>query len=109
MRKTKSMGTPHMIRKAWMTTAICSISLFCAVPHVRADDAPVQHISVSGHKLSIVIHRTTGMPVVIEPGMSAPGAESDEWNAVIDAISPTHRVVLYDRAGLGSSDPFTQP
>ena len=37
--------------------------------------------------------------------MGVPGAEDPAWRAVIDEISKSNRVCIYDRAGLGKSDP----
>ena len=43
--------------------------------------------------------------MIIEAGMGEPGVESGSWRTVVDEISKTNRVCLYDRAGLGKSDP----
>jgi pimeloyl-ACP methyl ester carboxylesterase len=37
------------------------------------------------------------------------GSPSDTWDAVVDALIPTHRACSYDRAGLGASEPAPEP
>ncbi|MCC6231366.1 MAG: alpha/beta fold hydrolase [Verrucomicrobiales bacterium] len=43
--------------------------------------------------------------VVIEAGMGEPPLASGSWRKVVEAVAATHRVVIYNRAGLGGSDP----
>ena len=62
-----------------------------------------QSVDVGGYSLMLASRGTGGPTVVIEPGMGLPAVESGEWKAVADEIARTNRVVLYDRAGLGSS------
>jgi pimeloyl-ACP methyl ester carboxylesterase len=65
----------------------------------------IEMIDIGGRKLQI-LSRGTGSPaVVIEAGMGEPAVESGSWRKVIDEISKTNRVIVYDRAGLGKSDP----
>lgn len=40
--------------------------------------------------------------------MGEPPIESGSWKAVIEEISKTHRICIYDRAGLGKSDPTSK-
>jgi pimeloyl-ACP methyl ester carboxylesterase len=90
-------------------------SLACTSPEDPAPAAPnpqgadaggrEQRVDVGGYKLTLLT-RGQGTPtVVIEPGMGLPGVENDEWKAVCDEIAKTTGVCLYDRAGLGTSDP----
>jgi len=65
----------------------------------------VQHVDIGGYKLALLVRGAGGPTVVIEPGMGLPAVESDEWKPVADEVSKTTTVVLYDRAGLGSSEP----
>jgi pimeloyl-ACP methyl ester carboxylesterase len=37
------------------------------------------------------------------------GTTSDTWDAVVDALVPTHRTCSYDRAGVGGSEPAPEP
>jgi pimeloyl-ACP methyl ester carboxylesterase len=65
----------------------------------------IELIDIGGRKLQL-LNRGEGSPtVVVEAGMGEPPIESGSWRAVLDAISRSNRVCLYDRAGLGKSDP----
>lgn len=74
-----------------------------SVPDTVSDHA--KPIDIGGRKLNCLT-RGRGTPtVVIEAGMGEPPIESGSWRAVIDDIAKTNRVFIYDRAGLGASDP----
>ena len=62
-------------------------------------------IDIGGRKLQILTRGHGSPTVIIEAGMGEPGVESGSWRTVVDEISKTNRVCLYDRAGLGKSDP----
>ena len=62
-------------------------------------------IDIGGRKLQLLSRGTSTPAVVIEAGMGEPAVESGSWRKVIDEISKTNRVIVYDRAGLGKSDP----
>ena len=62
-------------------------------------------IDIGGRKLQLLTHGQGSPTVIIEAGMGEPGVESGSWRAVVDEISKTNRVCIYDRAGLGKSDP----
>lgn len=64
-----------------------------------------QSVDVGGYKLTLLTQGQGTPTVVIEPGMGLAAVESDEWAAVCEEIAKTNRVCLYDRAGLGTSDP----
>ena len=44
--------------------------------------------------------------IIIEAGFTEPGAESGSWTAVIEELQKTTQVCVYNRLGLGSSDPI---
>ena len=95
-------------------TAVAVLTLACGIgAYPAASAAPAQAtasdriemIDIGGRKLQL-LSRGTGSPaVVIEAGMGEPAVESGSWRKVIDEISKTNRVIVYDRAGLGKSDP----
>lgn len=62
-------------------------------------------VDIGGRKLQLHTRGQGSPTVIIEAGMGVPGAEDPAWRAVIDEISKTNRVCIYDRAGLGKSDP----
>jgi pimeloyl-ACP methyl ester carboxylesterase len=75
-------------------------------PGSEADTAPSrQRVDVGGYKLTLLTQGRGTPTVVIESGMGLPATESNEWKAVCDEVAKTTRVCLYNRAGLGTSDP----
>ena len=62
-------------------------------------------IDIGGRKLQLLSCGQGAPTVIIEAGMGEPGVESGSWNKVTAEISKANRVLLYDRAGLGKSDP----
>lgn len=65
-------------------------------------------VDIGGRKLQLKTVGSGSPTVVIEAGMGEPPIESGTWKKVIKAISASNRVVWYDRAGLGKSDPATK-
>ena len=61
---------------------------------------------IDGQPMHIGKRGNRGPVVVFESGL---GADSSAWHAVTGPISAFAQVVLYDRAGLGMSTPFTAP
>lgn len=61
-------------------------------------------VDIGRRKLQLHTRGQGSPTVIIEAGMGVPGAEDPAWRAVIDEISKTNRVCIYDRAGLGKSD-----
>ncbi|MEO5884996.1 MAG: alpha/beta fold hydrolase, partial [Candidatus Limnocylindrales bacterium] len=65
----------------------------------------VADIDVGGRTLHLVCLGpvVAGVPtVVLESGLGGP---YNAWSEILTALSPTHRVCAYDRAGLGASPP----
>jgi pimeloyl-ACP methyl ester carboxylesterase len=63
-------------------------------------------VNVGGHKLHARVVGSGEQTAVIEIGIG----ESDRvWGDVIAALAPSHRVVTYDRAGYGQSEPGPTP
>ena len=60
-------------------------------------------VDIGGRVLSMVQMGEGSPTIVIESGMGEPGLSSGLWKDVAESVSKTHRVVLYDRAGLGES------
>ena len=72
----------------------------------KVNESPVpRKIDIGGRKLTLLTLGSGEPTVVIEAGFGLAAADSDEWKAVCDDIAKTNRVCLYNRAGLGSSDP----
>ena len=65
----------------------------------------VELIDIGGRKLQLLTRGEGSPTVVVEAGLGEPPIESGSWRAVLDAISRSNRICIYDRAGLGKSDP----
>ncbi len=76
-----------------------------AAPAQATASDRIEMIDIGGRKLQLLSRGTSSPAVVIEAGMGEPAVESGSWRKVIDEISKTNRVIVYDRAGLGKSDP----
>ncbi len=98
----------------------CVLSLFCCLPlltscgpRATSSSAPtplppterIELIDIGGRKLQLLTRGAGSPTIVIEAGMGEPPIASGSWRAVVDELSRSNRVVLYDRAGLGQSDP----
>src|ERR1044072_3236660 len=70
--------------------------------------APGELFGVGGRRLHAVIpgEERGKRPVVLEPGLTA---MSSCWAWVQEELSKTTKVLSYDRAGLGWSDPSREP
>ena len=66
-------------------------------------------MDVGGHKLNVRVSGTAkpGVPtVVFESGLGSP---IDTWFSVPSEIAATTRIVAYERAGIGASEPGPEP
>jgi pimeloyl-ACP methyl ester carboxylesterase len=96
-------------------TAIAVRTLMLALGIATMDARAAETTNATGNRIELVdigarklqlLTRGEGSPtVVIEAGLGEPPIESGSWRAVLDAISRSNRVCLYNRAGLGKSDP----
>lgn len=86
---------------------VCLLATQLICLAAKAGDSPIQHIDIGGRKLTLLTQGTGGPPVIIEAGFGLPTVESGRWNAVCDEIAKNNEVCVYDRAGLGSSDPVS--
>jgi pimeloyl-ACP methyl ester carboxylesterase len=80
-----------------------------AIPTVsqpeESADPLTRKIDVGGHSLTLLTRGKGGPTVVIEAGFGLAAVESDEWKPVCDELAKSYRVCLYNRAGLGTSEP----
>lgn len=65
----------------------------------------VELVDIGGRKLQLLTRGEGSPTVVVEAGLGEPPIQSGSWRAVLDAISRSNRICIYDRAGLGKSDP----
>ncbi len=77
-----------------------------AAPQPEESAEPLtRKIDVGGHSLTLLTRGRGGPTVVIEAGFGLAAVESDEWKPVCDELAKSYRVCVYNRAGLGTSDP----
>ncbi len=50
----------------------------------------------------------TAISIVVNSGYNGYGSQG-KWNKVINEVKNKHRICVYDRAGMGESDPITEP
>jgi pimeloyl-ACP methyl ester carboxylesterase len=76
-------------------------------PDKERTPAPVRgvKVDVGGYKLQLFCSGQGKPTVVVEAGLGEPAVESGSWDQVVHTVAKTARICLYDRAGLGASDP----
>jgi pimeloyl-ACP methyl ester carboxylesterase len=94
-----------LILLATLSAAVLPSGAQPSATQIPKEAARTEMVDIGGRKLQLQIRGHGAPTVVIEAGMGEPAVESGSWNAVVEEISKTHRVCLYDRAGLGKSDP----
>lgn len=72
----------------------------------RRHPPPGRLVDVGGYRLHIVCEGEGAPPVIICPAL---GATTDEWERVQHLAARTTTVCVYDRAGLGYSEPPRRP
>jgi pimeloyl-ACP methyl ester carboxylesterase len=65
-----------------------------------------QDVDAGGHRLHMVLQGRSGPTVVLESGL---GQGREVWVKVLSEVANFTRVVAYDRAGLGQSEPGPKP
>jgi pimeloyl-ACP methyl ester carboxylesterase len=69
----------------------------------------IADVEVDGRRIHVTCFGPTGgtaPTVLFEAGLGTP---SDTWDAVVDALSTTHRTCAYDRSGTGASPSSPEP
>jgi pimeloyl-ACP methyl ester carboxylesterase len=70
-------------------------------PGTPSFEAKSEMIDVGGYRLALTSSGAGSPTVVLETGL---GAEGNEWAVIERAISPSNRIIHYDRANRGASD-----
>lgn len=93
--------------------AVLSVLLcVCPLLSARQTKTPPQlsvqtrHIDVGGHKLRLRVAGSGSPTVVLDYGL---GGSIENWNDVFPEVARFTRVVAYDRAGYGESEPGPGP
>jgi pimeloyl-ACP methyl ester carboxylesterase len=91
-------------------TVIAAVGLFVLGGSAAAQPAmPKTFVEVDGRKVNVRVSGTAkpGVPtVVFESGLGSP---VDAWFSVPSRIAATTRTVVYERAGIGASEPGPEP
>ena len=78
-----------------------------AKARLRKQFPPIgQMVDIGGYRLHMHVEGTGNPTVILDSGAGAPGLT---WELVRPAIARVTRVIVYDRAGLGWSDPSPEP
>src|ERR1041385_1637284 len=95
--------------------SVACLTIFCAAltaqpsrqrSRARVPPAQSKLVDVEGHKLSYKVAGAGSPTVVLEYGL---GGSSGDWETVFPAVARFTRVVSYDRAGYGKSEPGPGP
>lgn len=86
---------------------VAMLAMSAATPDQPAPDAALVdgRFDVGGRSIRLVCMGSGGPIVVVDAGMGTAPVEDAGWQGIAAKIAPVTRVCLYDRAGLGSSDP----
>jgi pimeloyl-ACP methyl ester carboxylesterase len=85
---------------------IISVALFSAAISAGAKEQAIDgRFDVGARSIRLACEGTGGPAVVIDAGMGTAPVEDAGWRKIADQIAPVTQVCLYDRAGLGGSDP----
>lgn len=60
---------------------------------------------VGGRSIRMICQGSSEPTVIVDAGLGTAPAEDQAWQGIATRIAPVARICLYDRAGLGGSDP----
>lgn len=90
-----------MMMAALMIFAVTGAASDVPVGADRADG----RFDVGGRSIRLSCAGEGGPTVVVDAGMGTAPVEDPGWQSIAAKIAPVTRICLYDRAGLGASDP----
>ncbi len=89
---------------------LTTLAVICACPLVLAQQAKTttqtQYVDVEGHKLTLQVAGAGTPTVVLDYGL---GGSIATWSDVFPEVARFTRVVAYERAGYGKSEPGPEP
>lgn len=89
----------------------CAIIFICFSFNAVVAKEPKRHqigrFDVGGVMLHLECYGTKAPTVIVHSGFGNYGSQG-HWNAVIESISQTNRICVYDRAHMGESDKLTR-
>lgn len=98
-----------MKRIAWSFSTVLLLTITCQVviaQQAQPAASEMRYVDVGGHKLRLKVAGSGGPAVILDCGF---GDRLEAWDEVFPEIARFTRVVSYDRAGLGKSDPGPEP
>jgi pimeloyl-ACP methyl ester carboxylesterase len=99
----------HTIEAATPTIKFVLISALIAAATLVSAQSLDGKFDVGGRHIRIACQGTGYPTVVIDAGLGTAPVEDKAWQQIASRIATTTRVCLYDRAGLGGSDPNPKP
>src|SRR6185437_5441743 len=88
------------------------IFLFFAVagtPHWMSAQTLDGKFDVGGRRIHLACQGSGYPTVIVDAGLGTAPAEDSAWQQIASKTAAVTRVCLYDRAGLGGSDPNPKP
>ncbi|WP_374549298.1 alpha/beta fold hydrolase [Sphingobium yanoikuyae] len=94
------------MRALSVTTLLFCIAISSSGVLAAPQEVPVDgRFDIGGRFIRLSCKGAGGPTVVIDAGMGTAPVEDTGWRAIAAQVEPVVRVYLYDRAGLGQSDP----
>lgn len=100
----RTHGLPALAALA-LALGLRNDTVSAAEPAIATPGDRLELVDIGGRKLQLLTRGQGSPTVVVEAGLGEPPIESGSWRAVLDAVSRSNRICIYDRAGLGRSDP----
>lgn len=88
-----------------LIVASCAPAAVTPVPSTTRPDLLDVMVDIGGHKLRIVCSGQGSPTVVVDSAWAEPALEAGNWTSIRYGVEEITRICLYDRAGLGSSEP----
>ena len=89
-----------------LAVPIRPISAQDATPEATPTPRFTDTVEVDGRRIGLTCEGSGGPTVILIGGLSIPGAEV--WPETVDALSPSTRICVFERAGIGVSDPASR-
>lgn len=98
------------IRNPVLLACLLAAAVGCGGRETGSDAASTgsagERFDVGGHRLHLMSRGSGSPAIVVDTGF---GNRAETWKEIQEALAPKTRVVLYDRAGYGRSDPGPLP
>lgn len=94
------------MRGVWLCGCAVTVALLGAPLSLRGQAPETVWASVEGRRMQLIVSGRGSPTIVLEAGS---GSTSRTWRTLQPALADIARVVSYDRAGLGASEPSARP